>query len=362
MQMIGTVHPKGLMLRGRYRIETSLKTTGLSRVYLATDLKDRCRVVIKQPNYEGDGALDEKKEIRVRAEALVMERTNHPYCLRYIDSWEEPAGFYLVSGYAPGRSLFEKHKGNPPMLPLLREYAIQILEALEHIHRKNIVHRDIKPQNVLFNDRCLLVDFGAAYAPFLPSAALRMRVGTPGYQCPELFNGPMTSKCDLFSMGATLRFLALGVSPGEHTYESHPRIMAVAEKAMGNLGVRYDSALEMINAVREAIPKEPRPFIVHGIDQYPITRQIVTIGRDNSCNVVVADPERFVSPVHCEVQMDGHGNAWLADRSINGTFVYDPVAETYSKIDHVQIHDGEYIVLCHSNRRGAHIVLRYRAN
>ena len=189
---------------GRYRLEHKLGSGGMATVWLGEDLRLARRVAIKIPS---EAILaDQAFSIRFEREARTAAALSHPHLVPVYDYGYEDERPYLVSEYIDGWSLAElRQRGRPPVTV---ELAATLLEALAHIHAAGIVHRDIKPGNVLVDrgGRILLTDFGIAQsADATGLTGEGLVVGTPTYLAPELKQGGRaTPASDLYSLGVLL--------------------------------------------------------------------------------------------------------------------------------------------------------------
>jgi eukaryotic-like serine/threonine-protein kinase len=206
---------QGSRLKDRYRVERLLGHGGMAAVWLAEDeVLDRS-VAVKV--LADTIASDPEFLARFRREARVAAGLSHPNLIRIYDYAEGDERPYLVSEYVPGETLSERleRHGEIDCWRLARE----LLGALAHIHAAGIVHRDVKPQNVLLapDGNAKLIDFGIA----LPKDATALTrtghlLGTARYIAPEVMAGkPATERSDLFSCGVLLRE-CLGDHPPRH--------------------------------------------------------------------------------------------------------------------------------------------------
>lgn len=173
--------------------------------YLAHSLKYNQQVVIKEfrfanlnPDLSGFKAYEREIEI--------LQQLNHSRIPRYVDSFETPAGFYLVLEYKNASSLGLKRCFHPEEI---KQIAVSILEILVYLQQRvsPIIHRDIKPENLLVdqNLNAYLVDFGLARLKGAKISLSSFAVGTPGFMPPEEQLGyTLTEASDLYSLGATL--------------------------------------------------------------------------------------------------------------------------------------------------------------
>lgn len=189
---------------GRYRLERRLGSGGMATVWLALDTRLARSVAIKLPTEAL--TADETFIIRFEREAQTAAALSHPHLVSVFDYGTEGDRPYLVSEYIDGLNLAEvRERRRPPETELL---AKTLLEALAHIHAAGIVHRDIKPGNVLVDHdgRILLTDFGIAQSTEETSlTAVGHVVGTLSYLAPEVKRGDRAGpEADLYSCGVLL--------------------------------------------------------------------------------------------------------------------------------------------------------------
>jgi hypothetical protein len=201
-----------------YEVVARLGRGGMSVVDLARTGDGAC-VALKRVTFQGSAAEMARARQRLLREADVLRRLRHPNVVRLVDIIDEGDEMVLVMPYLAGGSLAERVSQHGPMPPdEVERQAPRLLGALASAHRAGIVHRDIKPGNVLFDARgepCL-ADFGVAQTGDQTQGltVTGMVVGTPGFMAPEQARGePTTSASDVFSLGATLLFAATGRAP-----------------------------------------------------------------------------------------------------------------------------------------------------
>ena len=201
---------------GRYRVIRRLGSGGMANVYLAEDEELGRRVAIKV--LDDRHAKDEQFVERFRREAKNAASLSHPNIVSIYDRGEAEGTFYIAMEYIEGRSLKELIVARGPLaIGQAVAYARQILGAIRFAHRKGIVHRDIKPHNVLADSdgRLKVTDFGIARA----GAASQMTeagsiIGTAQYLSPEQARGaPVDQRSDLYSVGVVLYELLTGSVP-----------------------------------------------------------------------------------------------------------------------------------------------------
>lgn len=214
----------GQVVQGRYRIISSLGQGGMGAVYQAEHLNLSLRVAIKEmiPQAGLDAIALSQLRDQFRQEAVVLSRFNQPNLVRVIDFFEDAGNVYLVMDFVEGESLSDliARKGALPQHEVLT-WARQLLDALDYCHRQDIIHRDVKPQNVIIRQdgQAILVDFGLVklWDPNDPRTQTAIRgAGTPEYAPPEQYSsfpGHTGPHSDIYSLGATLYHALTGQAP-----------------------------------------------------------------------------------------------------------------------------------------------------
>jgi len=214
--------PVGSLLSHRYRLDAQVGTGGMSTVYRAFDTVLERQVAIKLMHREIAGDSDQLE--RFRREARAVAQLNHPHVVGVIDAGEEgddEDGLttpYIVFEYVEGETLKERIRrfGRLPVSESLA-YAIEIARALGAAHERHIVHRDVKPQNVLIDEEgaAKVTDFGIARTLHQEGLTADGRVlGTTDYVSPEQALGhPVSGQSDLYSLGIVLFEMLTGDVP-----------------------------------------------------------------------------------------------------------------------------------------------------
>jgi serine/threonine-protein kinase len=200
---------------GRYRIVRKLGSGGMADVYLAEDEELGRRIAIKILNDRH--ANDESFVERFRREAKNAAGLSHPNIVAIYDRGEAEGTYYIAMEYLDGRSLKELVVARGP-LPISDaiDATRQVLAALRFAHRKGVVHRDIKPHNVMADadGRLKVTDFGIARAGVSQMTEAGSIIGTAQYLSPEQARGaPVDQRSDLYSVGIVLYEMLTGTTP-----------------------------------------------------------------------------------------------------------------------------------------------------
>ena len=204
---------------GKYPVVREIGTGATSRVYLARDPFAERDVAIKV--FLFDQSADETQE-RMKHKAFVAEaslagKLNHPHIVDIFDAVVEPGRSYLVMEYVPGTTL-EAHADVARLLPVAKvvEISFKCIRALEYAWRHGVIHRDIKPGNILLSEagETKVSDFGASFQQKLQDTTQISGVGSPAYMSPEQVRlEPLTHQTDIYSLGITMYRLLTGRLP-----------------------------------------------------------------------------------------------------------------------------------------------------
>jgi serine/threonine-protein kinase len=241
---------------GRYRLEHVLGHGGMASVHLADDTELRRSVAIKV--LADHLAHDESFRDRFLREARLAARLSHPNVVQVYDVGEDEGRPFIVMEYVPGRTLAECGK-----LPFAEAVplAVQACAGLQHAHEAGLVHRDVKPGNLLLSETGVLkvADFGIARAPESSRITqLGTILGTAAYLAPEQAAGEeVTAAADIYSLAAVLYELLTGRPP----YRVASLVELAAQQAAG-----------AIAPVRDLEPSVPEPLeaaVMHGVAREP---------------------------------------------------------------------------------------------
>ena len=272
---------KGQMLAGRYQIIRTIGEGGMANVYLAHDTILNREVAVKV--LRGDLADDEKFVRRFQREAISASSLIHPNIVEMYDVGEDNGNYYIVMEYINGRTLKSLIKKRGALtLPEVIDIMLQLTSAIACAHDSYIIHRDIKPQNVLIleDGRVKITDFGIATA--LNSNELTQTnsvMGSVHYLPPEQANGSgATIKSDIYSLGILMFELLTGKIPFKgdnaveiaikHMKEPIPSVRkinpdipqsienVILKACAKNTKNRYDNVKEMYDDIKNALTDE----------------------------------------------------------------------------------------------------------
>ncbi len=200
-------------LIGKYKILSTIGSGGFGTVYLAEDTWIDKKVALKVPRKQG---VDFGELLR---EPRLLASLNHPNIVTILTAEKQENVFFIVMEFVPGETLEAIIARDGALeLSLALDYTCQICNAVDHAHRHGVLHRDLRPANVLVAESGLLkvADFGTSR--FLEIAAHGTTViGSPPYMAPEQFHGKAVFASDLYSLGVTMYQMMTGVLPYDTT-------------------------------------------------------------------------------------------------------------------------------------------------
>jgi Tol biopolymer transport system component len=277
--LAGITEQLRLALAERYLVERELGEGGMATVYLARDLKHDRLVALKVLRPELAAILGGQ---RFLTEIKTTANLQHPHILPLHDSGEAGGMVYYVMPFVEGESLRERLT-REQQLPVDEavQIAVEVADALEYAHQHGVIHRDVKPENILLHGgHALVADFGIALAASRSEGATRMTetgmsLGTPAYMAPEQAMGEraITPKADIYALGAVLYEMLSGEPPFTaptaqaiiarvmteepraltlHRHTIPPHVEAATRKALEKLPAdRFATAEEFAAALRD---------------------------------------------------------------------------------------------------------------
>jgi serine/threonine-protein kinase len=245
---------------GRYQVEKELGKGAMGVVYLGRDPKINRVVAIKTMALSQEFDEEELADVKARffREAETAGRLNHPNIVTIFDAGEEHDLAYISMEFLKGRDLLPQTRpGQLLPLPKVMDIVARVAEALAYAHGNNVVHRDVKPANIMYepeSDQVKVTDFGIARITDSSRTKTGMVLGTPSYMSPEQLAGKkIDGRSDLFSLGVMLFQLVSGKLPFEGdsmaqlmfriANEAHPNIRDIRPDVPDGLSAIIDRAL-----------------------------------------------------------------------------------------------------------------------
>src|SRR5688572_1089996 len=260
--MTGTSESTAVGLLDRYALERELGSGGMAVVHLAEEKKHARKVAIKILRPEFTASVGAERFLR---EIGIAARLSHPHIVPLIDSGETEGLLYYVSPFVAGGSLRDR---------IDREKRLQVTEAiriatevgagLDYAHRNGFVHRDVKPENILFaDDHALLADFGIAHAAVNtqgePLTKSGIALGTPEYMSPEQASGAddVGAATDIYALGCVVYEMLAGEPPFKGPNALSTMARHVTEKPRSLRALRPEVPTGIEHAVLRALAKNP---------------------------------------------------------------------------------------------------------
>ncbi len=384
--------------QGRYRIGGVLGQGGMSAVYWAKS--DRGQDVVVKEASGADVALCEER-LRIEAQILrSLGSPGHPRIVHYVDEGSNLGTFCLVEEKLDGETLAERHRNKPADEATARRYTLELLDALNYLHGRNVLHRDIKPKNIILDAHrgLVLIDFGGAKKEFHQFAGPGTIVFTPGWAAPEQNLGEATPASDLYGAGAVLFFLLTAQDP-QHSMKQLPQgggelfrsprdlepsvsqeLSDVVTKAMAfDPKQRFVAAQDMIEAITKG--HEARLGVPHvvllgkkhklvaeteiGRGHQNCNKSCTTKGFGHPPDIAIPDAKKFLSKHHAKISKDRHGRCWIQDLgSLNGTAISHDGGRTYRPISvsgRQRLTDGDVVALVYKPGKGPYMTFAFKS-
>ena len=251
-------HPQ--LIAGRYRIDEPLGSGGMGAVYAGHDLRLDRDVAVKV--LRDDLTRDPSLRHRFEREARAAARVSHPHVVAIYDTGEDAGTTeaFIVMERLSGRTLGHELADGPLDEDRLRDVAVAVLGALGAAHAQGLVHRDVKPGNILLTDdgTFKVCDVGIATTLDAGDTTTRVPLGTPAYTAPERLRGlSATERSDLYALGVVLYEAAAGVRPfvGDGAVAVAEAVVAGAHTDLHDR--RPDLSPSFVAAVERALATDP---------------------------------------------------------------------------------------------------------
>ncbi len=251
------------VLSGRYHINGVIGTGGMAMVYRATDEKTKREVAVKvlRPEYEADGDFVR----RFAHEAIAASKMSHDNIVKMYDVGSDGGKKYIVMELIDGETLKDiivRQRRIPANLTV--RYALRILAALDHAHKNDIIHRDIKPQNILVdrNGEIKVADFGIARLVNQGTGTIsstNTALGSVHYVSPEQAKGePADAKSDLYSVGVVIYEMLTGMVPFDGESAVSVALKQVNEQPRSMRTLHRDISKGLDEVIMKALTKDPK--------------------------------------------------------------------------------------------------------
>ena len=247
---------------GAYTVVGRIGQGGMAAVYEANDLRYRRTVALKLLDTEASSALGPE---RFRREIEVVAQLHHPHILPLYDSGEADGHLYYVMPLVKGGSLRERLARTPALtVTEIASIARDIGTALDNAHRHGVIHRDVKPANILLDDEhAVLADFGIAHRVLDESEAeltiTGLLIGTPAYMSPEQVMGAQSldARSDIYSLACVVFEMLTGAPPFRSTSAPATAARHLHEPVPSASALRPDLSGQVDQVLQTALAKDP---------------------------------------------------------------------------------------------------------
>jgi len=384
--------------KGRYEIVGLMGQGGMSAVYTGKSERGQV-VVVKEASGPDIGQAEER--LRIEADILsALSSPGHPRVVKYLDQGTNLGPFCLVEEMLEGPTLADLHRNKPAGEKTATRHILQLLEALSYLHGRNVIHRDVKPGNIILEPRrgVVLIDFGAAKKEFHQFRGSGTIIYTPGWGAPEQNLGEATPASDLYSVGAVLFFLLTARDPkasmkqlpdgGGELFQSPHDLKPSLTQVISDVVTtamefdpkrRFQTVSDMVRAIRGGAPKTLGfPHIVVLGKKCKVKKEL-EIGREHkSCNkrctkngfrrppeIGIRDVEKYLSKHHARISRDRQDRCWIEDLgSKNGTAMSHDGGRTYQAIPgyaRQPLADGDVVALVYKPGKGPYMTIAFKS-
>jgi hypothetical protein len=293
--------PQAQQAIGKYPVIRELGSGATSRVFLARDPFAERDVAIKVLQFARNADLETERMVHKAfvAEASLAGKLNHPHIVDIYDAVVDPDRSYLVMEYVPGGTL-DAHATPASVLPLVKvvEIIFKCIRALEYAFQHGVIHRDIKPGNILLSQEgeTKVSDFGASFQQRLDEKTTQLKgVGSPAYMAPEqLRMEKLTHQADIYSLGVTMFRLLTGRMPYEAGSHVALTYAILNTRPPRPSAFRPDLPPLLDEIVMKAIAKDPaeryRAWLEFGRD---VTRAFMMLRTEMTGSMPASDSEKF---------------------------------------------------------------------
>lgn len=380
-----------------YFINSKLGEGGMGVVHLAVDSKKQI-VIVKTPLISGD-IHDDLRIEKLKIEATILKDIQNYAAqnsiVKYIDETPANVSFHLIIEKIEGKTLQDVIGNRPIDEKTAVNYISKLLNSIRYIHAKNIIHRDIKPKNIMMDPirGPILIDFGAAKLGWTQLQSLdgHTRIFAPGWSCPHQIRGEITSSCDIYAVAAVFLYMLTGKYPAEFldqggrlTKEPNQirpgmtqMLSDLISKAMDPEHKQIATADDMLKFLQSGSSvSTTQPHIIIRGKRIMLKNEMV-LGRvhpkcDQSCNAIgfrtppdIAIDEggqfKFISKHHIRIWKDRNGYFWIQDlKSRNGTAVskqgvYRPLSTGQKEM----LIENTNVAICYNPKKGPYLTFTF---
>lgn len=320
---------------GQFELIEVIGTGGMARVYRARQLNIERHVAIKIMS----SALSDQEEfqIRFKREADVFAKLEHPHILPIYDYGEQAGFVFLVLRLMEGGTLEKRMRGKQLSLEDLNRLVSQVAQALAYAHENDIVHRDMKPNNILLDKfgNAYLMDFGIAkIISEAQSSNMSTMLGTPAYMAPEQWRlEPVDHRIDIYSLGVMIYEMLTGKMPFNGITPYHLMYAHLHEQPTPPSNIIPSLTADIDAVVLRALAKEPQARYTSAVElAQDLSEAVRKQTRDTRDNIASLRGEVPAGDVNASTKSDVLGSILLAlDRPNKRVFAV-PKVEDFKKL------------------------------